>query len=144
MLQDWVEQRLATVPAIAGRILGALSYAQLRDANQLPQVAPGAFVLPLGLVGGAAPDVSGLFVQSVQRVVGVLLVVRHAGDATGGAGGVQLEPLIEDVIAAITGDAPAGAIGVFELDEGKLLSAAAGTLVYQLAFRINDQLRIAR
>lgn len=137
--------RLATVATLHGRIFGAARFAQVLASNQLPQVCPAAFVLPLGLRGGAATAVTGLFRQSLDRLVGVVLVVRNVADATGAAAYAELEPLVEAVISAVAGWSPdADALGTFVLTRGELVSVAAGTITYQLDFAIEDQLRIAR
>ncbi|RIA44046.1 hypothetical protein DFR49_2282 [Hephaestia caeni] len=130
-------------PVLAGRVHSAAKLSEVMQRNQLPQVTPAAFVLPLGLQGGAADAVTGLYRQSVSHVVGVLLAVRAAGDATGAAGLATLDPLIDAVVGGIAGWTPDDdTIGVFTLSRGELLSLSAGTLTYQLDFAIEDQLRI--
>lgn len=137
-------ERIALVPALAGRVLPAAKLSELIARNQLGQAAPAAFTLPLGVRGGQADAVTGLYRQEVEWLEGVLLVVRAAGDATGAAGLVQLEPLITAVIEAVAGWAPEELIGVFRLVRGELVSLSTGTLTYQLDFAIEDQLRIDR
>lgn len=133
------------VPALAGRVQSAAKLSELMARNQLPQICPAAFVLPLGIGGGTADAVTGLFRQSITRLHGVLLAVRSAGDATGAAGLVQLDPLIEGVIAAVVGmDADNEIGGVFTLAKGQLASLEQGTITYQLDFTVEDQLRIPR
>lgn len=134
--------RLATIPALAGRIRPAEELSELMKNNRLPQVTPAAFVLPLGLRGGAADAATGLYRQQVEWLEGVLLVVRAAGDATGAKGGTQLRPLIDATIAAIVGWSEG--FGTWVLRKGELVSLSAGTLTYQLEFALDDQLRIPR
>ena len=76
-----------------------------------------------------------------------VLVMRAAGDATGARSADPLRDLRNEVIARIVGkEAPSDwggeTIGVFRLSRGELLSMSAGTLIYQLDFAIDDQLRI--
>jgi hypothetical protein len=140
-----IVDRLGAVPALAGRIQTAAKFSALLQANQLAQAAltgAAAFVLPIGLIGGAATAATGVFRQQVEWTVGVALVVRAAGDATGADGVVQLTPLIDDVISAIAGWGPDEAVGVYRVSRGELLSLTGGTLIYQLDFSIDDQLRI--
>lgn len=139
-----LDARLATIPALAGRIHEAAKLSELMARNALPQVCPAAFVLPLGLRGGPADAVTGLFRQSVEWLEGVLLVVRAAGDATGAKAAAQLRPLIDAVIAAIAGWGEPDGFGTWVLRKGELVSLSTGTLTYQLDFAIDDQLRIAR
>lgn len=135
---------LEGIEELTGRVHGAAQLSDLLQRNALPQVDRAAFVLPLGLRGGRADAATGLYRQPIDRLVGVILVVRSAGDQTGAAGWSKLEPLIEAVIAAIAGTASDDDVGVWTLARGELVSVAAGVLTYQLDFAIEDQLRIAR
>lgn len=135
---------LKTVSALQGRIHGAAKLEELVRTNQLSQVSPAAYTLPLGVMGGKADAATGLYRQEVVWLEGVVLVVRTAGDATGAAGLQQLRPLIIATIEAIAGlDAP-GMIGVWRLVKGELFNLQAGCLTYQLDFAIDDQLRLTR
>jgi hypothetical protein len=136
------------IPELHGRVQGVAALSALMTAGQVPQVTPAGFVLPLGLRGGSADAVTGMFRQQIAWTSGVVLVVRVAGDVTGAKANDILEPLIEAVILAIAGTDARGpdeaAIGVWRLSRGELLSLSAGVLIYQLDFAIDDQLRIAR
>lgn len=142
-----VTERLETIPALARRTFGAAKLAELTGGSEF-QPGTAAFVLPLGLRGGAADAVTGLYRQPVERLIGVVLVVRNVGDGTGEKAMTELDPLIETVIELLAGWAPEadeeGAIGVFTLARGELVSISKGTITYQLDFAIEDQLRIAR
>jgi len=143
-MHDQAEARLAAVcPQLAGRIGTALQFADAIAKNRLPQVSPAAFVLPLGLRGGAASAAAGMFVQSLDRLMGVVLVVRSAGDPLGARLADTLEPLIDAVIQGFAGWAPDGAIGVFRLQRAELVSLAEGAATFQIDFVLDDQLRIA-
>jgi len=143
-----VRARLADMEALAGRIEPAASLSDLIAQNRLPQVTPAAFVLPLGLRGGKADAAAGLYRQQLAEMLGVVLIIRSAGDATGARGADQLTPLRNAVIRRIVGWAPPSdwtgdeTIGVFTLSRGELLSLRAGALVYQLDFAVDDQVRI--
>lgn len=139
-----VTERLETIPALTKRIYGAAKLAELTERGSQFQAGTAAFVLPLGLRGGAADAVTGLYRQPVERLVGVVLVVRNLGDATGDKAMADLDPLIEDVIGVLAGWGPEAAFGVFTLARGELAGIAAGTITYQLDFAIEDQLRIVR
>ncbi len=135
---------LGMIAALKGRIHGSAKLEELVRNQQLPQVTPAAFTLPLGIMGGDADAASGLYRQQVVWVEGVVLVVRTAGDATGAAGLQQLRPLIHQTIQAIAGLDDPDMPGVWRLVKGELFNLQAGTLTYQLDFAIDDQLRIAR
>lgn len=138
-----VRDRLtALVPELAGRVEGAAAFAELMRQNALPQVTPAAFVIPLGLQGGGAEAVTGLFRQDVQEIVGVMLVLRSFS-RTGEQALPELDALVGAVLSAVAGYGPADATGVFRLVRGALVSMSAGTIVYQIEFSLSDQLRIA-
>lgn len=142
---DDIRHRIeALVPALVGRVENAGQFAQLIERNQLPQVTPAAFVLPGGLSGGAAEASAGIFIQSFDEVVSVVLADRVAGDAVGGKALDGMTPLVIDVVTAICGWGPDDAIGIFTLRSGELVGSQNGVLVFQLDFAMNDQLRINR
>lgn len=139
-----VRDRLrATCPDFGGRIEGAAELSQLKRERLTPQRTPAAFVLPLGLDGETPDAASGLYRQSYRDAIGVLIVVAYAGDATGAKALPGLDALIWSAVSALAGWRPADEIGVFELSRGRLLELEAGTVIYQLDFAIEDQLRIA-
>lgn len=143
MLTDEMITRIkATVPVLDGRAKEAADLAELVRRKALPQAPATAFVLPLGLRQRSEGDAaSGAFVQMLDETVGVLLVVRSAGDATGAKALPQIGELIDALITAIAGWGPDAAIGVFRVARGQLLSAEAGAVMYQLDFSIQTQVR---
>lgn len=144
MLVDQVIARLVVlVPDLGTRIEGAAELTALVTSGALPNVTPCAFVLPLGLRGGAASAVTGLFRQSVDEVVGVVLIVEAPGSDTGAPALPTIDALVNAVIAALCGWRPDAEIGVFQLARGALLQVSNGAVMYQLDFSIPDQLRIA-
>ena len=143
MLVDDVIARLKeAVPALQTRVNGAASLVQLIAQNQLGQHSPAAHVIGLGIRGGAPDVVTGLFRQPVVEQIGVILTFRNATGA--GAGALdRVEAVRTSVIEALCGWEPEGAFGPFQLQEGRVTSMQAGTLVYELSFAIPDQLRIS-
>lgn len=139
-----VSDRLAMIPALTGRIHPVAKLADLMERGGLAQATPAAFVLPLGLRGGAATAAAGLYRQNLERFVGVVLAVRHVGDATGALAQAALDPLIDAVIGMLAGWGTDDMIGVFTLSRGELAGIDKGTITYQLDFAIEDQLRIVR
>lgn len=138
-----IRDRLNTaVPELTGRIEGAAAFAELMRTNALPQVTPAAYVIPLGLQGGAADAAAGLFRQEVREIVGVMIALRSFS-RTGEQALPELDRLVDAVLAAVAGYGPADATGVFTVVRGAMISMTAGTLVYQLEFSLSDQLRIA-
>lgn len=138
-----VIDRLETIPTLAKRVYGAAKLGELTGRGSIATIGTGAFVLPLGLRGGAADAATGLYRQMLDRLVGVVLVVRNQGDATGAKALTELDPLIEAVIQLLAGWGPDDNF-VFTLARGELVSIESGTITYQLDFAIEDQLRITR
>ncbi len=141
-LEDSVIARLQDrVPDLSGRIEGAAHLAQLQAQNLLPKVTPAANVISTGLQGGVADAAAGLFRQSFDETIGVILTFRN----TPGKGARALDKIASvkrAVIEAICGWAPDDVVGVFRLVRGAIVSFAGGTLVYQIEFAVGDQLRI--
>ncbi|MGB3407090.1 MAG: hypothetical protein WBA67_06310 [Jannaschia sp.] len=141
LVSDVAARLKAEVPALGGRVEGARELSELMRSGQLPEAAVSANVLPLGLRGRRADAATGAFTQIVGRTISVLITMR-----TYGADFDRTEATVEDLIAAvceaICGWAPDDQVGVFELLRGDLVGMRAGTLIYQIDFTINDQLRI--
>ncbi|MDE1917667.1 MAG: hypothetical protein KGJ57_18190 [Sphingomonadales bacterium] len=134
--------RVDQVESLRGRVKGATDLARLVKEQQLPQQTPAAFVLPGSLTGGAAALATGFFRQAFSETLSVVLVVRVADDPTGKRALDAMAPVITDVVTAITGWGPDDSPGVFVLVRGDVTGAEVGALIYQLDFRLDDQLRI--
>lgn len=138
-----VVKRLGAIAALKGRIETAAELTATVAAGALPNITPHAYVVPLGLRPiGSGEASAGAFTQDVDQVVGVILCVRYSGDAKGGKALPAIDQLIAATIGCLAGWAPEGAIGVFRLMRGQLVSVNAGMTLYQLDFAIQDQLRI--
>lgn len=143
LVSDIIARLEARVDDLAGRVQGAAELAELVRRKALPQASPFAFVLPLGLHARNAGEAgAGYFVQNVDEVFAVLLVVRASGDITGGKALPAIDALVQSVVAGVCGWGPSGAMGVFSLRRGQLASAEAGTVIYQLDFAIQSQVRV--
>lgn len=145
MLVDDIVARLgAQVAALTGRVQGALELSEMQRQKALPNYTPAGFVVPNGIVARGDGDASAnAFLQMVDEVVSVVLVLRTAGDVRGAKTQPQLHTLIWAVINALCGwDPGAGEIGVLSLRRGRIVSFDAGTVFYQLDFAIQDQVRV--
>lgn len=138
-----VIDRLETIETLKRRVYGAAKLGELTERGSIAVNGTSAFVLPLGLRGGAVNAASGMYLQSLDRLVGIVLVVKNVGDATGAKALIELDPLIEAVIQLLAGWGPDD-FAVFTLARGELVSIEKGTITYQLDFAIEDQLRIMR
>ena len=132
----------AQVAALTGRVDEVADLAALVAANALPQRMPWSSVVPLGVDGGEADAVTGLYRQNVSEVIGVVMIAEALGDPKARRGLATIDTLKDAVIAALAGWRPAGALGVFTLRRGRLVSVNNGTVIYQLEFALKDQLRI--
>ena len=143
LVDDAVTRLKDQVDALAERVEGALELAEMVRRNALPNVTPQAYVVPLGFRPlGSGEASAGAFTQDIDEIVGVVLIARVAGDVTGRKALPTLGPLIDAVVAALAGWAPNDDVtGVFRLQRGALVSLAAGVVIYQLDFAIQDQLR---
>lgn len=139
----FVMERLADrVPELRGRLYAAADLqAILSGAAAAPQ-GVSAHVLPAALSARGGESAAGLFTQIVDEVVSVLVVYRHAG-----AAGERAAPEIRDmrmrIIAALAGSAPDDTAGDFVFRAARLQPPLpGGTLLDQIDFSIQDQLRI--
>ncbi len=142
LVQAVMDRLEAQVPELAGRIRGAKDIATLLEKGRLAQQTPAAHVLPLGLRGGRAEAMTGMFTQLFDEAVGVVLTVRSA-DAAGARVLDDIDGFLHRIIAAVAGWGPSDEVGVFVLARGQLVGTPPGAVVYQLDFTITDQLRIA-
>ncbi|MET4247559.1 hypothetical protein [Bradyrhizobium sp. LA6.7] len=142
-LVDSVAQRIsAQVPDLAGKIEGILALASLIAAGAMPQREVCAFVVPLGFDDRGAESATGFHTQTLSHGIGVLLCIKALGDAKARKALPTIEDLTADVVEAVAGWGPTGAVGVFTVTRGRLLSADKGLVIYQLDFALLDQLRI--
>ena len=143
-MREAVKARLETIAALTRRVHGAAKLGELSERGSLAQFGTAAFVLPTGL-RFRTPDVAaGLFRQSLDRMLGIVLVVKNVGDATGEKAMIELDALIDEVIELLAGWGPDDAFSVLVPARGELVSIASGVITYQLDFGIEDQLRIVR
>jgi len=144
MLVDLVATRLSTeIAALTARVAQAAELSELVKRGQLPQAQASAFVLPLGLRALSEADAAaGAFTQMLAEIIGVLLVVRHQGDATGAKALPTIDELVAACLATMCGWTPEAGGFAFALARGELVSAEAGLVIYQIDFTLQRQLRI--
>lgn len=140
MLTDAVADRLKAL-AVIDRIEDALQLQALVEHNQLPAAGVSAFVVPLGLRGGAVRSVTVPFVQDTEETLAVVLAVR-AQTALDARAKASLSGLIEGVIGVIAGWQPEGQPDAFRLGRAFLITIQNGVLLYQIEFSLSSSLRI--
>ena len=131
----------ARVPVLRGRVAGAASLADLLARDAMPEQTPAAHVIPSDITGGAETALTGLYRQSVQRQITVMLTLR-SHDASGRRALETLEDLLEEIVTAVAGWSPEPTATPFSLRRCRLLRFAAGTFVYEISFSLTDHLRI--
>lgn len=138
---DAIVQRLKDrVPGLAGRVDKAGALAALMAEGALPRVTPAAHVVPTGIVGGKGEVATGAYRQSIGRQISVALSIR-AHDPAGRRALDEIEPLIDAIILALVGWAPARGPGVVGFRYAQLASFKAGMAVYDIAFVLPSQIR---
>lgn len=128
----------ALVPDLGDRVSGASEWTRLTQSGAEPSVTPVAFVLPTGGVGGKHQGMTGAYVQPVELLVSVVLVLRT--DTAGLRALDRLAGLIDDIVNAIAGW-DIGLVGLFVFRRWQLIQAAKGTLTYEITFAIGDRIR---
>jgi len=130
------------VTALAGRLEEVADLAALIAAGALPQRSPAGYVIPLGFNGRPPADAAGMFIQSLDKSVGLVLVVQAPGDPKARRALATIDALEADVLDGVCGYVPDGALGELHATRGRLVSVDAGTVFYQIDFAIQSQLRI--
>lgn len=141
MLNDVIDRLKLQVPFLQERVEGAADLANLTATKSLSPYATAAHVLPLGLRGGPADAATGLYRQTYDDAISVVISIR-SNDRNGQAALDNLHPNLLSVVAAIVGWAPNDQVGVFRLVSGRVVSMTKGAFIYQIDFSIQDQLRI--
>ena len=141
MIEAVITRLETLVPELAGRIEGAVDFAELVRSGNLPQHGVSAHVVPLGLRAKPAQTAAGSFVQGYTETLGVILTAR-SDTPTGKRILGDIRGFLFQVIEALCGWAPGNEIGVFTLAGGGLSSADRGAFAYRIEFSIDDQLRI--
>lgn len=132
----------ARVPSLTGRVREGGDFVRMMAANSFRQAQGGAYVLPASLRAGPPVDAAGAFIQPLDEVVSVILV-RPAEDPAAARAMGEIRTLIDQIIAALAGWRPDGAIGPLRVLQGAIINIGAGVLVYRLDFSITSQIRSA-
>jgi hypothetical protein len=142
MLVDAVRTRLeAAAPSFAGRVRASSDFAEIVETGQMPQGGSTAFVLPLSLraTDNNGGGMAGVHLQMLSEGVGVLIAMLAADVRARRLTGI--EPLIDEVIAALAGWTPEEAGFAMAVSRGALIPGFKGGLLYQIDFTCQRQLR---
>lgn len=143
-LVDLVAARIdEEVPDLKGGIEFIVDLQALLAEGALPQRDVAAFVVPLGFDDRGGESISGMHTQILANAIGVILCVKARGDVKARRAVPKVDVLINQVINAVAGWAPGNTVGVFMVKRGRLAPGAKGIVVYEVAFELVDQLRIA-
>lgn len=130
------------VAALKGRVEDIAALAALIAEGALPQADACAFVCPLGFDDRGGNSIAGAHTQMLDDAIAVIICVKARGDAKARKALPTIGDLRDAITDAVAGWAPAGAMDVFYVKRGRLLSADKGLVLYQLDFSLRDQLRI--
>lgn len=123
-----------TVADLHQRVSDVADLAELVKTDNLPKAMPAAWVLPIGEDAEPAADMAGGFRQRVAETVGIVLVHRVAGDATGKKARLAIDNLADEVKQSLIAWAPVDGIDPFEYRRARLLAMNAGAVFLQLDF----------
>jgi hypothetical protein len=142
-LVDAAAQRISDqVDELTGLIEYVADFAALIASNALPQRDLTAFVIPAGFDADDGQSAVNAHTQGLQRAISVVLVIKARGDARAKTAVPRIEDLEMKVVRAVAGWAPDTSPGVFNVTRGRLVSVDNGVVIYQIDFRLVDQLRI--
>ncbi len=114
-------------------LVGTLAdFAALAD---LPRSTPAAYVLPVGERAEASPTY-GRHTQRHECTFDVLLIVRHAGDASGGKSAAALQTLRLAVQAALVNWTPDADCGAVRFVAGDIADYIDGTTIWRDGFSV--------
>lgn len=125
--------RAALVPTTLRMVEGSAEWAGLATPPPAART-PCAYVLPASFDPGPNGLAGGAVRQSVAQTVAVMLVASNLRDARGEAAALDLDALLEEVIATLHGWKPSAADTALLLGAGELLDASGGLVVWQQQF----------
>lgn len=137
-----VRERIEEKAPEFGTLGNAAQFGQVVETGQLPQTELGGFVLPGPLLGGTADTMTGQFIQNFSEEVWVVLVIRSSAGALGEAALDNLPPLVRKVIEGVVGWGPDDSPGVFALGTAELVGSKDNAILYEIHFRLFDQMRV--
>lgn len=134
--------RLRAMAPSLGDVQGAVELSALLAAKPQARAKPLAHVVPTGLRATGGDAAAGAFVQATEQVFTVFVTLTTVNDPKGTRAQDSLDALILEVITALAGWGPTGAVGVLRLMRAAPLKLEPGVIIYTIEFAITDQLRI--
>lgn len=129
----FTERLISHAPDGMFRIVGTVAAFAALEA--LPRTMPAAYIVPLAHEAGGN-DALGSVAQLQTLTLGVVLMVKHAGDASGEKATLQLQTLRDLVAKAFIGWRPPGADTFAQFIGGSLQETDAGTVVWRDDFTV--------
>jgi hypothetical protein len=130
--------RLRTLAGAQFALVG--NVADFEALADMPRSVPAAYLLPLG----ERAEPSTTLTRNTQRhrcTIGVVLVVRHAGDASGSRSASALQALRLAVQSALLNWTPATDCGALQFAEGQLVEFVDGTTIWRDDFEVERWVR---
>lgn len=135
------ERLMAAVPVLSGRVENAASFAAMTAAGELPDATPSAFVLPLGFDAQDPAVAAGLHVQDQVEQCGIILVCSYPGDALAAKALPEADLIAGEIVQALAGWVPEGAMAGLAIRRGRLIDVSAGTIFFQIDVSLEGQIR---
>lgn len=139
---DIIARLRAMAPSL-GDVQGAVELTALMAAKPQARSKPIAHVVSTGMRAMGGESSAGAFTQMLDQVFTVFLTLTTVNDPKGTRAQGALDALILEVITALAGWGPSGAVGVLRLVRSTPLKIEPGVIVYTIEFAITDQLRIS-
>lgn len=125
-----LRERASSLRAVGGSASLDAAY----KANRFPE--PSAYVLPAKHIAGENELGSNGFSQLVKAEFSVVLCVKNVADSRGSLAHGDLQPVLEDVYAALLNWQPPWAANPIEIASGKLADVEPGLLWWEEFFRV--------
>ena len=127
------------VPALRS-VQGAVELAALLKAGSPIVGKPFAHVVPMGLRGLPPEVATGSFAQQIEVAFSVVLTIPTIDDPKGEKALTAADPLVIEIITALSGWGPDTAPGVVYMTRAQIVRFEPGLIVYGIDFSITDQL----
>ena len=138
---DIITRLKAEGPALRS-VQGAVELAALLKAGTPIVGKPFAHVVPMGLRGLPPEVATGSFAQQIDVAFSVVLTVPTIDDPKGEKAITAADPLVQAIIAALSGWGPDAAPGVVYMTRAQIVRFEPGLIVYGIDFSITDRLEL--
>lgn len=136
--QPVIDRIKLAIADLGNRVHSAADLARLTATGGEPQVTPVAYVIPSGLQGGPHSGQTGAYVQPLDQLWSVILVLRT--DTAGLRALDRIGALVRAIVDCLAGW-DTGLRGVWVFRRAQLVPSAPGSLSYEITFSVGDTIR---